>query len=74
MVEAVKLLTHDKKFETYEEYVKKILSNPLAKMVKIADVKHNSDPSRLSKDFLPEETIERLTRKYNLAKEILQIS
>ena len=74
VVEAVKLLTHDKKSETYEEYVKKILSNPLAKMVKIADVKHNSDPSRLSKDFLPEETIERLTRKYNLAKEILQIS
>lgn len=74
VVEAVKTLTHDKKSETYEEYVRKVVTNPLAKAVKIEDVKHNSDPSRLSTDFLTKETVERLTAKYNLAKKILNMS
>ena len=45
-MEAVKLLTR-KQGEDYCEYVKRISQNPIAKQVKLADLKHNSDPTRL---------------------------
>lgn len=52
--EALKLLTHDEKIP-YFDYVTAIKSNPLARRVKIADLKHNSDLSRIKnpspKDF-----------------------
>ena len=44
--EALKLMTHDPNVD-YMEYVKLIKSNPIARKVKIADLKHNSDLSRL---------------------------
>lgn len=51
---ALDLLTHDAGL-TYEEYIECITSNLDAIRVKIADLKHNSDPTRLkklnSKDF-----------------------
>lgn len=46
IVEAVKLLTHDKNVP-YMDYVAKIKDNELARKVKIADLTHNSDLSRL---------------------------
>lgn len=70
IVEAIALLTHDKS-ESYEAYLKKIKTNALATAVKIADVEHNSDPDRLSPEFMTQQTIERLTRKYENAKKIL---
>ena len=48
VVEALALMTHDKSV-TYMDYVAKIKSNPIAKAVKLADLKHNSDLSRLDK-------------------------
>ena len=45
-VEALKLLTHDKSVP-YFDYIDKIKSNELAIIVKLADLKHNSDKSRL---------------------------
>lgn len=46
IIEALKLLTHDEETE-YFDYIKKIKSNTLAKSVKIQDLMHNSDVSRL---------------------------
>lgn len=65
-LQALKLLTHDKKVP-YFEYIAQIKSNELAAKVKVADLKHNSDLSRLknptAKDFERAE-------KYRLALEI----
>ena len=51
---ALKLLTHDERIP-YLDYVAAIKSNPLARRVKVADLKHNSDLSRIDnpspKDF-----------------------
>lgn len=55
IVAAVDLLTK-RSGDSYEEYMHKISQNPLAVNVKIADMTHNSDLSRLAnpgkKDFL----------------------
>ena len=45
VIDALKLLTHDPKVP-YLDYVKMIKTNPIARKVKIADLKHNSDASR----------------------------
>lgn len=45
IVEAIRLLTHDKTVE-YMEYIRKIKDNPIAKRIKLADLKHNSDQTR----------------------------
>ena len=46
VVEAIALMTHDPDIE-YMDYVAKIKENPIAKAVKLADLKHNSDMKRL---------------------------
>ncbi len=48
VLEAVALLTHDPAVP-YLDYVQKIADsgNPIARRVKLADLKHNSDPGRL---------------------------
>ena len=45
IIDALRLLTHDKDVD-YIEYVKAIKPNPLARRVKIADLKHNMDATR----------------------------
>ncbi len=47
IVSAIALLTHDKSVP-YMDYVKSIAKNPIAKKVKLADLRHNSDLSRLA--------------------------
>ena len=46
VLEAVALMTHAPDVD-YMEYVKEIKKNPVARAVKLADLKHNSDMSRL---------------------------
>ncbi len=46
VVEALKLLTHTNNI-SYMEYIANIKENLLAKKVKLADLKHNSDLTRL---------------------------
>ena len=46
VIEALRLLTHDKTID-YMEYIKEIKNNPIARKVKIEDLKHNMDESRL---------------------------
>ena len=54
IIEAIDLLSR-KKGQSYNDYIRKIKPNPLAKKVKIADLEHNLDLTRLtcpSKEFL----------------------
>ncbi len=67
VVEALALMTHDKSVP-YMGYVAKIKENPIAKEVKLADLKHNSDLSRL--DIIDEKALKRV-EKYAAAMRIL---
>jgi (p)ppGpp synthase/HD superfamily hydrolase len=42
VLEAVRLVTHDKKKESYADYVAKCAAHPLARAVKLADLEDNS--------------------------------
>lgn len=68
VIEAVALMSHDKSVP-YLEYVNRLRSNPLAKKVKLADLKHNSDLSRL--DTVTTKDIERV-EKYKKAIALLE--
>ncbi len=67
VIDAVKLLTHNDD-TPYLDYVRRIKTNPIATKVKLADLTHNSDLSRL--DNVSENDLLR-TEKYKKAKEIL---
>jgi Guanosine polyphosphate pyrophosphohydrolases/synthetases len=66
-LEAVRLLTHLEGVD-YFDYVRGLKDNPIARAVKIEDLKHNSDLTRLEK--VTEKDLERL-EKYKKAMEIL---
>ena len=68
VVDALALMTHDKNVP-YLEYVAKLKNNPVARAVKLADLAHNSDPTRL--DVVDEKAEERF-EKYKKAIEILE--
>lgn len=55
VIKALDLLTHDKSHVSYEDYIKQIANNPDARIVKMADLKDNSNITRLKgvgkKDF-----------------------
>ena len=56
IINALKLLTNNDGSK-YMDYVAKIKENPLAKAVKLADLKHNSDITRL--DVIDEKALKR---------------
>ena len=66
-VEVLALLTHEEGVP-YMEYVQKIKHNPIARQVKIADLQHNSDLTRLD---TVDEWAQRRTAKYSEALRIL---
>ena len=66
-IEALKLLTHDKSVD-YMEYIKAIKENDIAKKVKIADLIHNSDLTRLE-NITPKNILRK--EKYKKAVDIL---
>ena len=67
-MQALKLMTHDAAVP-YLEYVAKIKENPIAKKVKLADLRHNSDLSRL--DQVDEKALARV-EKYRRAIQLLE--
>ena len=67
VIEVLKLLTHADDVP-YMEYVKEIAKNPIAKQVKLADLRHNSDTTRL--DVVDEKAKARVL-KYKEAIEFL---
>lgn len=72
ITEAIKLLTHTHD-DKYEEYIVKIKENELAKIVKLADLKHNLDESRLTNgNNISNKEQKRLREKYLSAMELLK--
>lgn len=67
VIEALVLMTHDDSVP-YMTYVAAIKQNPIAKAVKLADLEHNSDLSRL--DIIDEKALKR-KEKYATAIELL---
>ena len=70
VTETVRLLTHDKDTD-YFDYVKALCSDVRARAVKLADLKHNSDPERLAVCDISGEKRRELSEKYKKAFEIL---
>ena len=67
VIDALKLLTHDDSVD-YMDYVRNLKHNPIARKVKLADLHHNSDVTRLEKVT---EKDEKRYKKYSKAIEIL---
>lgn len=67
VIDSLKLLTHDDSVP-YMEYVKGIRDNQTAKKVKLADLAHNSDLTRLN--FVDDKARKRI-EKYKKAIELL---
>lgn len=68
VTDALTLLTHDDATE-YMEYVAAIKNNPIAKAVKLADLRHNADLSRV--DVIDERVLAR-REKYLKALALLE--
>lgn len=68
ILEAVTLLTRDKSIE-YMDYIYKIKPNKIARKVKLSDLAHNSDESRLLEK---DEHFDKLRKRYKKAKEYLE--
>ena len=69
VIDVLRLLTHDPEVP-YFDYVKAISVNPIAKQVKLADLAHNSDLSRMDESEIDDRAIAR-TEKYKKAIDIL---
>lgn len=67
ILEALTLLTHDDG-SPYLDYVARLRNNPIARQVKLADLRHNSDLSRL--DQIDEAALRRV-EKYQKAIRLL---
>ena len=68
-IDALKKLTHAEGVD-YMDYVREISENPIARSVKIADLRHNSDLSRMDKDMIDGYVLKRC-EKYKAALELL---
>lgn len=67
VLSALALMTHDKRIP-YPEYVTRLRDNPVARTVKLADLQHNSDLTRLN--VVNEEALKRV-EKYREAIRLL---
>ena len=68
IISALRLLTHSP-FVPYMDYIAEIKANPIARAVKLADLQHNSDLTRL--DFADERALAR-AEKYRQAIRLLE--
>lgn len=68
VLEAVRLMTHDKGAVSYETYVRRLKPNDTARKIKLADLQHNMDIRRM--DRVRPEDVDRL-EKYRRAWETL---
>ena len=58
---ALKILTHDKNIP-YAEYIAKIKTSELAAAVKIVDLRHNSDLSRIPENLRTDKDLQRVEK------------
>ncbi len=71
VTEPLKLLTHSSD-DDYFDYVRRIKTDPRASAVKLADLTHNMDRSRITDPSkIPPEKLESWNKKYKKALEIL---
>lgn len=70
IIDAISLMTHDKNIP-YMDYVAQIAKNLVAKAVKLADLRHNSDLTRL--DAVTDKDLKRM-EKYKKAIALLENS
>lgn len=71
IIEALKLLTHEKDTD-YFDYVRRIKDNPIAKKVKLADLAHNMDRTRIVDcSVVSTEKLDKWDEKYSKAIKIL---
>lgn len=71
IIEALKLLTHEKDTD-YFDYVRRIKDNPIAKKVKLADLAHNMDRTRIVDcSVVSTEKLDKWDEKYSKAMKIL---
>lgn len=70
VIEAVKLLTRSKE-QTYMDYIKCVKQNSIATEVKLADLTHNMDETRIPQSEDREKIVSRLSR-YKKAKAFLE--
>lgn len=68
IVEAVDLLTHRDGVE-YFDYVRAIRENPVAVKVKLADLRHNGDPKRISNQGNAEKRREKYAKAWKILTE-----
>jgi (p)ppGpp synthase/HD superfamily hydrolase len=68
IIDALSLLTRAEE-ESYEEFIRKTLKNPISRNVKIADIKENMNISRIKE---PSERDYKRLEKYKEALEILE--
>ena len=68
IIAALKRLTHADGVD-YMDYVRAIKTNPIAKAVKLADLRHNSDPTRVD---TPDERMLTRWEKYRQAIALLE--
>ena len=69
VVDALRLLTHEEGVP-YMDYVAEIKKNPLSRAVKLADLAHNSDLTRLSPNEIDDRALARV-EKYKAAIALL---
>ena len=69
IIDALKLLTHAPDVP-YMDYIRAIKTNPIARAVKLADLSHNGDMSRLSPEEIDDWALAR-AEKYKAATELL---
>lgn len=70
VIKALKLLTHEKEVD-YFDYVRAIKTNPIAMAVKLADLRHNMDETRLVGSEVCRESVDSRRKKYLNALQIL---
>ncbi len=66
VIEALKLLTHGDGVD-YMDYVRAIKGNPVAKAVKLADLRHNSDRTRV------EQPDEKMLKRWETYREAIKL-
>ena len=74
IIDALKCLTHEKGVPYLGAYIEGIKANPLAKKVKLSDLEHNLDATRLlpAKSKYEEQNRRQHAEKSHQAKEILE--
>lgn len=70
-IQALKLLTHDAE-TPYQEYVRRLAVNPIARKVKMADLIHNMDTSRLTRE--PDSRAKARIARYQVALDTLRMA